>query len=252
MIKQRSVREQDDTAPSQTLTAVLGLRGLIVDGAFKGGERIAEPFLVERFGVSRTPARAALAQLKEEGLLDPLPSGGYMVSSFTEKDVFDAIELRGTLEGLAVRFAAERGVAPTLIMRMEACLHELDAAVEEFARTYNPNSYVVANDKFHSLLVDAGQSKMVRRALDKIMSLPFAAPNAFVQSTRADVPEAVIIMRNAQAQHRAIIEAIRNREGKRAEAITNEHSRSAWQYLRIAFNEHGAEIKFPGLDLRRA
>jgi hypothetical protein len=44
-----------------------------------------------------------------EGLLNPLPSGGHMVRAFTVDDMCDAIELRGMLEGMAARFAAERG-----------------------------------------------------------------------------------------------------------------------------------------------
>ena len=53
----------------------------------------------------------ALVRLEEEGLLEAIPSGGFMVKAFTERDILDSIELRGTLEGLAARFAAERGVS---------------------------------------------------------------------------------------------------------------------------------------------
>jgi GntR family transcriptional regulator of vanillate catabolism len=59
-----------------------------------------------------SPARrcgAALARLEQEGLVDAIPSGGYAVRSFTREDVIDAIELRGVLEGTALRLAAERG-----------------------------------------------------------------------------------------------------------------------------------------------
>ena len=81
-------------------------------GELPGGARIAELTLVEKLGVSRTPIRAALMRLEQEGLLHRLPGGGYAVRTFSETDVADAIELRGTMEGLAARLAAERGVAP--------------------------------------------------------------------------------------------------------------------------------------------
>jgi GntR family transcriptional regulator of vanillate catabolism len=212
---------------------------------------VAEPLLVERFGVSRTPARAALAQLREEGLLEALPSGGYAVSSFTERDVFDAIEIRGTLEGMAARFAAERGVPPFLLDQLQNVTNELEMAVAEFTATSNPSDYVRLNDHFHELLVQASQSAMVKRSLERVLSLPFAAPNAFVKSSRSDLPGAAVIMAVAQEQHRSIVEAIRNREGKRAEALAVEHSRCAWKYLRLAMDAHEPLEQFPVLNLIR-
>ena len=97
-----------DGAGSQTVKAQLGLRELVLDGAFAPGERVPEIELSERLGVSRTPLRLALSTLAHEGLLEPLPGGGFVVRSFTSADVSDAIELRGVLEGTAARLAAER------------------------------------------------------------------------------------------------------------------------------------------------
>lgn len=54
-------------------------------------------------------------RLQQEGLLDALPNGGFAVKTFSERDIADAIELRGTLEGLAARLAAERGAAPVVL-----------------------------------------------------------------------------------------------------------------------------------------
>src|SRR3954468_1721966 len=107
--------ERDEAGSSQAVKAQLKLREMILAGELPGGARIAELAIVERLGVSRTPIRAALMRLEQEGLLDALPNGGYAVRTFSERDVSDAIELRGTVEGLAARLAAERGVAPELL-----------------------------------------------------------------------------------------------------------------------------------------
>ncbi len=100
-----------DRAVSQTVRAQLALRDLILSGRLRSGERISELGAVETTGVSRTPVRMALVRLEEEGLLEAIPSGGFMVKAFTERDILDSIELRGVLEGLAARFASERGVS---------------------------------------------------------------------------------------------------------------------------------------------
>ena len=84
---------------SQTVRAQLALRELIVSGGLRPGERISELQAVEVTGVSRTPVRMALVRLEEEGLLEAIPSGGFMVKAFSERDILDSIELRGTLEG---------------------------------------------------------------------------------------------------------------------------------------------------------
>ena len=62
---------------SQTLTALLRLRELILSGALPPGERLSEPSVAERLGASRTPVRAALARLAEEGLVEAIPSRGF-------------------------------------------------------------------------------------------------------------------------------------------------------------------------------
>jgi GntR family transcriptional regulator, vanillate catabolism transcriptional regulator len=100
---------------SAQVRALLQLRELILSGELSGGSRIAELAIVARLGVSRTPVRAALLRLEQEGLLRALPGGGYVVETFSERDIADAIELRGTLEGLLARLAAERG-APAAVL----------------------------------------------------------------------------------------------------------------------------------------
>src|SRR3954451_18656985 len=113
---------EPEAGGSQAVKAQLRLREMILAGELPGGARIAELALVERLGVSRTPIRAALMRMEQEGLLEALPNGGLAVRTFSERDVSDAIELRGTMEGLAARMAAERGVAPVVLTEARDCL----------------------------------------------------------------------------------------------------------------------------------
>ena len=114
------MRAPPEGPSSQTVNALLKLREFILGGEIKAGERMSELLLVERLGVSRTPIRAALVRLEQEGLLRALPSGGFVVDAFNERDIHAAIEIRGTLEGLAARLAAERGVAQAQSRRPQA------------------------------------------------------------------------------------------------------------------------------------
>src|SRR5204863_5226853 len=125
--------EPFDRSSSQTVKALLSLRDLILSGELKPGERISELSVVERLGVSRTPIRMALVRLEEEGLLELIPSGGFSVKAFSERDILVSIELRGTLEGLAARFAAERGVSARMLEPLKDNLAEIDALIRQDA-----------------------------------------------------------------------------------------------------------------------
>lgn len=225
---------EPDAGGSQAVRAQLRVRELILAGELPPGSRIAELALVERLGVSRTPIRAALMRLEQEGLLQALPNGGYAVRTFSEREVGDAIELRGTLEGLAARLAAERGVEPKLLDDARACLASIDLvllqpALEDEAFL----KYVHLNARFHALLSEMAGSDVIARELDRVVNLPFASPSGFV-IVQADSPRARDMLVVAQDQHRQVLDAIERREGARAEAIMREHSRLAQRNLREA------------------
>lgn len=219
---------------SLTDRAVLGLRDLVLRGEFGAGERLTEAELADRLGVSRTPVRAALQRLEEEGLLEAVQPTGYMVRSFSETDLDDAIEVRGTIEALAARLAAERGVSRLVINDMRECLAEIDEVLaEKHIDEAHLNRYAAANERFHQLLMDASGSEMVKRSLKRVVSLPFASPNAFVLA-QARIPDAFDLLKIAQAQHHDIVDAIESHAGARVEALVKEHARIARKNLRLA------------------
>jgi GntR family transcriptional regulator of vanillate catabolism len=237
--------------PGQQLKAVLRLRELLLSGEVAPGERVAEIPLAARLGVSRTPLRLALSTLAHEGLLEVLPSGGFVVRDFDPADIADAIELRGVLEGTAARMAAERLADPAELAPLRAAVE----AMEPLVRTAQPGvgdfeQYVAANAIFHARLLDLAQSPMLRRAMAQAMALPFASPSSFVLA-QADLPESREILFLAQAQHRAILEAIEAREGSRAEALAREHARLAKQNLKLALGDAALLANVPGGALIR-
>lgn len=242
-----SVREE--FGQSQTIKAVLGLRGMIIDGRLKPGERVLEQTVVDELSVSRTPARAAILRVCEEGMIDALPLGGFVVAKFSEGDVFDSIAIRGNLEGMAARLAAERGAPAPVMQRLRQCVADLDKVIEDLALHSDVTDYVRLNDRFHELLVDAAQSNMLKKSLDRITAMPFAAPNSFVSVSSSYSGRVLGILQMSQEQHHCIVDAIENREGARAEALALEHSRSAWKYLRIVFDKEEELLRVPGMNL---
>ncbi len=210
---------------SQLDRALLGLRSLVMSGAFSGGQRLSEVAVANQLGTSRTPLRQAMDRLVAEGLLERIETGGCRVATFTRQDIADAIEIRGVIEGTAARMAAERGVDANLLESANAVLDLIDIAIAH-PDGLDFDSYVTHNARFHQLLAEFPRSPLIRREIERMTLLPLASPSSFL-SEQAGIPDFIESLRHAQRQHRAIMEAIANREGTRAEALAREHARLA-------------------------
>ena len=233
---------------TQFARALQGLRKLIMDGEFAGGTRLPETALAERLDISRTPLRQAMDRLVDEGLLERIPTGGARVASFSITDIIDGMELRGVIEGTAVRLAAERGADPALMGDMKRVLEALDHAAWG-GGTVDFDAYVRENARFHALLARLAGSPVIEREVDRVVRLPLASPSAFLRGQEF-VPDFQASLRRAQRQHRHIYEAIRDREGARAEALAREHARLARENLEhVMKGDPRLADRVPGLSL---
>jgi GntR family transcriptional regulator, vanillate catabolism transcriptional regulator len=239
-----------DRSVSQTLKAQFALRELVLGGVLAPGDRVSELQMVERLGVSRTPLRTALVRLEEEGLLEAIPSGGFAVKAFAEREVYEAIEIRGTLEGLAARLAAERGVSRNGLDEAGRCLDALDDVLAAAGDEVDLSRYVALNARFHEMVVELSGSEALARQIARAGALPFASPSAFVQAQgRSRESRHILVV--AQDQHRCVLAAIGQREGSRAEAIMREHARIAHRNLERALANQGLMDLVPGSALIR-
>ena len=134
------------------------LRGAILKGDLKPGERLMELQLASKLGVSRTPIREAIRMLEQEGLAVTIPRKGAEVAKMTEKDMEDVLEIRLSLEGLAVRLSCEK-ITP-------AALQELKVAMEDFEAKTRSGQFVEmakADVKFHEILYKASNNPKLQR-----------------------------------------------------------------------------------------
>jgi GntR family transcriptional regulator of vanillate catabolism len=238
------------TEDSQTGRTLLNLREMLLRGDFHAGERISELPLVARLGVSRTPIRLALDRLCHEGLLEIAPAGGFVVRGFTVEDVWDGIEMRGILEGSAARLACERLTDLTGLDRLRQYRDEMEAHtfsggapnIDAFAK------YMDLNEAFHAEIIAMAKSPLLRKTFERVNALPFAAPSAVVFAN-ARVPNAARNFAIGQEHHTAIVEAIEQREGSRAEALAREHSRLARRNLEAIFSDRSILSQVPGASL---
>jgi GntR family transcriptional regulator, vanillate catabolism transcriptional regulator len=236
----------------QGLTALRKLRECVIGGRFTPGERISELAVVELLGISRTPVRAALQALAHEGLLEARSNGGYVVCDYSLKDMLDAIELRGVLEGMAARLAAERSAGDANTRELRSILEQIDAllaaATAESDELYA--GYVELNEAFHAELLRLADSAMLERSLQQVTALPFASPSAFVKAgLQQEQNRGVLVI--AQYQHRALADAIRIGDSVRAMRIGQEHAQTAADSLRNLSRSETLDGLVPGSRLLR-
>ena len=126
LFHQNSMQNESDddiaSAETQLERATETLRDLVLRGSFPLDVKLPEARVAEMLGISRTPARLAMAALERDGLLVRLPRRGFRVRSFSLDEVVEAIEIRGELEAVAARLTAENGLGAPYRARMEACI----------------------------------------------------------------------------------------------------------------------------------
>ncbi|AZY48206.1 GntR family transcriptional regulator [Bordetella avium] len=212
------------------------LRDMILSGEIAPGERIVELQFAARLGVSRTPLRIAMTELETEGLLERLPSRGFRVRAFTVEEIGDAVDVRGVLEGMAVRLLAERGVSDEVLASLKETVEAGRQLLAPAAR--NPETLVDArawgriNQRFHDILCQAAGNRALLSALEHNNKTPLAGPAALTLPSTPSLLETPYVLR-AQADHEDLLRAITRREAARAESLMREHAYRSRENKRV-------------------
>ncbi|MTH35944.1 FCD domain-containing protein [Paracoccus limosus] len=245
------IRDEHRSGQTQTARAAMTLRDMIIDGRLRPGERYTETQLAEMLEMSRTPIRAALQRMTDEGLLTAQTGGGYFIRQLSRDEIAETIELRGMIEGMCARLLAERGIAAVALAELVDLLGEFDLLLgdDDFGCAHLP-AYERLNARFHDALVAATGSALLAQEVARANARPFASASALVgmyESDRAARRHLLI----GQDHHRAVVDAIRDRQGARAEAIMREHGRLSLRNLTRAVDSSQLLDRIRGAALIR-
>ncbi|MFT3666973.1 GntR family transcriptional regulator [Piscinibacter sp.] len=223
--------DANNDTPTLADSTAASLRGMILSGALRPGQRLTETALAEEMQVSRTPVVAALKALNEQGLVRYAANRGYWVREFSLDEVLEAYELRATLEGMACRLVAERGANGRDIDAMERCVAIGEAVLEPGElRSGDHQRYQAMNVDFHSLIVRGCGNRQLAEFVRKTHDLPLA-------SNRVVFWRSHDIVRRSHDAHVRVLDAIKQRQGTRAEMLMREHVYEAGQVLRRHWSE---------------
>ncbi len=212
---------------SQIEKVTAELRSRILRGSLAPGERIVELQFAPELGVSRTPLRLALGELERQGLVERVGKRGFQVRGVTLEEIANAIDVRGVLEGLAVRTLAEAGASAEVACALRACVQEGRALVNAAGLrrgVLDAPRWAAMNARFHAQLVGAAGNAALQSALEHVFKSPMASPGALGFNGAAPALELRFVER-AQGDHEDLLQAIEAREGARAEALMREHAR---------------------------
>jgi GntR family transcriptional regulator, vanillate catabolism transcriptional regulator len=138
-------------------------------------------------------------------------------------DLLVSLEIYGALEGLAARWAAERGISALQLGAVQDCLKSIDDLIRVFKFSNGSLAqFLVLNARFHGLVMEAVQCRTLTQYTEKPPQSFFAHPRAN-QIWASDPKKLHAVLIIEQDQHHAIIEAIENGMGARAESLVREH-----------------------------
>ena len=186
------------------------LRDAIVNGRLKAGDRIIEDRVCSELRVSRSPLREALRRLEGEGLVTIMPRHGAVVTELTEQDGSDLFAVREVLEGLAARLAAEHVNGQELSELEDICL-----SMERAIRAGDTQAVVELNTRFHESVTRASRNRWIRELVTGIK-----AQIRRIYRSSIEVPDRAS---SSLAEHRAILDALRQKDAQRAERLAREH-----------------------------
>lgn len=194
------------------------IREQILRGNLKPGEKVAEPELAEKFGISRTPIREAFRQLESEGYLTVIPRKGAVVASLSERDVAEFYAIKSILEGYAARIAADR-LSDRDIERLET----INARLAQLAKEGDVKTFFRVHNEFHDLFIKAASNDKLYELITQLV-MKFNRPRLASLSLPGRMEISV-------QEHRKIIEAFKHKDGEKADNLVRKTAALGGQVL---------------------
>jgi DNA-binding GntR family transcriptional regulator len=194
---------------------------LILKGVLVPGQRINEPDVAARLGVSRVPVREALRELESSGLVVARKHAGVFVRQLDAPEIRDLYQLRSLLDGFAGRQAAQLpAAASTALLEV---LEDAVLAMKDAASRHEVQQYYGQNLRFHWALIEAtGNRSLADSYRDIVQKLHLSR----LKNLSHDYG-----MQASIAEHVQIVQAVRDQDPQRCEALMAHHVSDAYRRL---------------------
>ncbi len=205
------------------------LAAAITQGALRPGEKILEDAIAAHFEVSRTVVRGALAILQRDHLLERKRNRGAFVAEPSIAEAQALFEARRTLEDSILAMVTPR-VREEALIRLEALIDE----EERIHGSHNLQAITGLSGRFHVELAALGENPVLTELLDKVIARISLVMTLYGIASHADC---------GSAHHRQIVQAIRRKDLKSAQALMREHLADIESRVRLT-QSHGDRHTF--------
>ena len=186
------------------------LRQAILKGELKPGERLMEMQLANQLGVSRTPIREAIRTLELEGLVLMIPRRGAVVAKITEKDLRDVLEVRTSLEKLAIELACQRMSAEEV--------GNLQKAQEDFKKAIaegDAMKIAETDEHYHDVIYEGTQNAKLIQMLNNLREQMYRYRLEYIKD---EDKRKILVL-----EHEKILKTVRERKVAEAKEAVREH-----------------------------
>ena len=186
------------------------LRRAILKGELEPGERLMEIALANKLGVSRTPIREAIRKLELEGLVVMIPRKGAEVARITEKDLRDELEVRTSLEKLAIERAGDRVT--------EDVINDLKLASKDFEESFSKDDLTTIAEKdvaFHDIIFRSTKNARLIQILNNLREQMYRYRLEYLKDTQSHD--------RLVEEHQRIVDAIIDKNKEEAVRLIQEH-----------------------------
>ncbi|MFQ3621375.1 MAG: GntR family transcriptional regulator [Spirochaetales bacterium] len=200
------------------------LKAMIDDGVLAPGQKINKLDLSKLLGVSQTPINDALSRLAGEKFLEQRSRQGYFVRAFSDEELVALFEMRGALEGMAIRLCCENATGDQ-ILELSRCFESISFPLSE--RTYL--DYIHADKTFHE--------KIIKYSGNPILEELSKSSGYMIKSNMKGLtrpPE------ETYPEHLAMIRALNQRNGDEAQTLMTQHHLRSRNVFRSKLLQQGA------------
>ncbi len=202
------------------------LRQAILKGELAPGERLMEIQLAERLGVSRTPIREAIRKLELEGLVLMIPRKGAEVAKISEKSLRDVLEVRRSLEELAIELACQR-MTPEAVAELEMKQDQFRNAV----MNGRPMDIAETDEAYHDVIYKGTCNDRLIQMINNLREQMYRYRLEYIKDE--DKRQVLLL------EHDNILKAVRQRRVDEAKVAMREHIDN--QEITVSKNIKGQE-----------
>jgi DNA-binding GntR family transcriptional regulator len=190
----------------------------IINGVWAAGDRINDKDLSEHLGVNRLSVREALSRLIQDDVVKQEQWKGYYLRTITPEDVKHLVDVRITLEQLAIKLLLERKAVENT-----PYFNEMEALIDKAAETLSGgdhSAYMKIDFRFHELIYEASGNPIIGKIIGYIRISTGIMRNISMGKDADQFEKAAL---KSMQDHREILRAFRKGNFQKAQSLMMEH-----------------------------